>query len=126
MSFKWIVFVVMVWVVVSLLVGVVENAMIGGAIDAETGEPIQTSVLNDLMTSPVFTGQTLGAKMSAVFNDEKFWGAIFSMTIFRFPAIFYGGWVFLQWVFFFPFCIAFVIMMGGWLLAHIPIVGRGT
>lgn len=126
MAFKWIVFVVTAWIVVSLLVGVVDNTMIGGAIDSETGEPIQTSVLNDLVTSPVFTSQTLGGRFSAVFTDLQFWSAVFAMITFNFPSIFYGAWVILQWVFFFPFCIAFLIMMGGYIMAHIPIVGRGT
>lgn len=126
MAFKWIVFVVTAWIVVSLLVGVVENVVIGGAIDPETGEPIQISVLNDLMNSPVITNQSFGAKVSALFSDDKFWIAVGAMITFRFPAIFYGAWATLQWVFFLPFCVAFIIMMGGYMAAHIPLVGRGT
>ena len=126
MAFKWIVFVLTAWIVVSLLVGVVDNAMIGGTIDPDTGEPTATSVLNDLMTSPVITNQSFGAKFSAVFTDTTFWSAIGTMMLFRFPSIFHGAWAILQWVFFFPFCVAFIIMMGGYIMAHIPIIGRGT
>ena len=126
MAFKWIVFVVTAWILVSLLGGVVENVVIGGAVDPATGLPIQTSVLNDLMSSPVMTNQSFGAKVSAMFTDTQFWSAIAAMVTFNFPAIFHGAWGMLQWAFFLPFCIAFIIMMGGYIMAHIPVIGRGT
>ena len=126
MAFKWIVFLLSAWIIVSLLVGVVENVMVGGAIDPDTGESIQIGVLNTLLNSPVITNQSLGGKFAAAFTDTQFWGAIAAMVTFHFPAIFYGAWQTLQWVFFVPFCVAFVIMMGGYIMAHIPIIGRGT
>ena len=126
MSPKWIVFILMAWIVTSMLCGVAENAVIGGAIDPETGDPIQTSVLNDLAQSKVLTAPTLGAKISAAFTDGAFWSALAHIIAFQFPAIFHGSWIIFQWVFFLPFVIAFGVCMMGYIMSHIPVIGRGS
>lgn len=110
MQFKWIVFVLTAWILVAFLVGVVEGAMVGGPIDVETGEPSATTVIYNLMNG----------SFSARAN------AFVGMMAFHFPAIFHGGYAFFQWVFFLPFIIAFAVMMLGYILAHIPVIGRGT
>lgn len=111
MGVKWVVFILMSWIIVSLLVGVVENVMIGGGIDTETGQPLTQTVLNRLMTSHVITAQSLGAKIAWAVVDTQFWGAIGSMITFDFPAIFYGGYIVFQWVFFLPFALGFGICL---------------
>lgn len=126
MSPKWIILVVMVWIILAVLVGVAEDAFIGGGIDPATGEPIQTSVLNDLMTSKTLTAPTLGARISMSFSDDVFWSAIATMMLFDFPGIFYGSWMMLQWIFFLPLMIGFAIILGGYIMAHIPVIGRGS
>lgn len=107
MSPKWFVFILMAWVAVALLVGVVEHTIVGGGTVAGTDGEAVTSVLNDLMTSKTVTAPTLGAKFTTSFTDGTFWEAIGHMMLFDFPAVFHGGWVILQWLFFMPFCIGF-------------------
>lgn len=111
MSIKWTVFVFMAWIIVSLLVGVVENVMIGGGVDLDSGQPVVRTVLNDLMTCPTITAHSLGAKIVAAFTDSKFWSAIGHMITFDFPAIFNGGYVVFQWIFFVPFSLGFAICL---------------
>jgi len=110
MQLKWIVFLVMLWMVVSLLVGVAEGALFGGAVDPVTGEPQAVSLIERAMAGSI--GERAGA----------FW----SMLWFNFPAIFSGGWEVLRWVFLLPFSIAFGVMLTGYILAHIPVFGRGS
>jgi hypothetical protein len=112
MEFKWIVVIITIWIIVSLLVGFVEAAMLGGDIDPMTGEPTQPGVLNTLMNSKI--------------TSLAFWGAVMAMATFHFPAIFYGGYVILQWIFFVPIFAAFLIMMAGYIASHIPVIGRGS
>jgi hypothetical protein len=111
MSIKWAVFILMAWVIVSLLVGVAENAMLGGGVDADTGLPVTHTVLNDLATCPTITAHSLDAKIVSAFTDTKFWSAIGHMITFDFPAIFNGGWVVFQWIFFLPFALGFGICL---------------
>lgn len=110
MEVKWIILLVSAWIVVALLAGVAQDTMIGGdTIDPDTGESITTSTLNDL----------------AVGSFSQRAHAIVSVMSFDFPAIFHGGWAILRWIFFLPFVIAFGIMMLAYILAHIPVIGRG-
>lgn len=109
MQFKYIVFVLMAWVVTALLVGVAEGSIVGGAADPVTGETASTT-LEVFLTGDFFA---------------RGW-AMVNMMFFNFPNLFSGGWAILQWIFFIPFSAAFGIMMAGYVLAHIPIVGRGT
>jgi len=110
MTFKWIVFVVMGWIVVALLVGVAEGVMVGGAIVSVTGAPQATSTLNSFLSGDFFQRA----------------GALANMVTFNFPSIFTGSWAILRWIFFIPFVTAFGIMMLGYILAHIPVIGRGS
>ena len=110
MQLKWIAFVLMAWVITSLLVGVAAGALVGGTIDPHTGETLTAITINDLMHGDFFTRA----------------GALGNMMVFNFPSVFYGGWAILRWIFFIPFAAAFGVMMLGYLLAHIPIIGRGT
>jgi len=112
MEMKWIVLVISAWIVVSLLVGVVEGLIMGGDIDPMTGESVQPGVLNTLL--------------SAKITSLAFWGAVVNMASFHFPSIFYGEWAILQWIFFLPISIAFLIMMAGYIASHIPVIGRGS
>lgn len=110
MQFKWIVFVLMVWILVAFLVGVVEGVMVGGPIDPETGVASATTIIHDLMNGSFFARAN----------------AFVGMMAFDFPTIFHGGYAFLKWVFFLPFVVAFAVMMLGYILAHIPVIGRGS
>ena len=112
MEFKWIVLVISIWLLLSALCGVAEGELLGGGIDPETGEAIHTSVLNTLMTNSIISA--------------SFWGAAFNMAKFNYPAVFSGSWEFLRWLFLVPLSTAFIIMFGGWIAAHIPVIGRGT
>jgi len=103
MQLKYIVFLIMTWIVVSLLVGIAEHVIVGGAVDPATGLPYATSMLIELTTG--------------TFPEKA--GAAMALASFNFPAIFYGAWGYVRWIFFLPFGIAFGIMMGGWLFSYI-------
>ncbi len=105
MSFKIIVFVTTIWIVVSLICGAIEGALLG------SGGASQ-DVLSTLMESD--------------FGSSSFWGALVAMITFDFPTLFQGPYAILQWVFFLPLLLAFGVMFGGFILAHIPLIGRGT
>ena len=106
MTFKWIIFTVSVWIVLSFLCGIVEGALLSGG----TGE----------------TQSTLNTLMKANFASMDFWKSLGSMIVFNFPALFTGSYKMLQWIFFLPLAMAFGMMMGGFILSHIPVIGRGT
>lgn len=110
MDFKWIVFVVMAWIVVALLAGVAEGSLVGGSYDPDTGEPTAAGTLSSFLDGDFFQRA----------------GALADMMTFNFPAIFTGSWAILRWIFFIPFVTAFAVTMLGYILAHIPVVGRGS
>jgi len=99
MSFKWVVLIVSIWIVLSLLGGIMEGAYVGGS---------EQSTLNTLMSSRVMTSTSIWGKIAGVFTDGAFWDALFTMMMFRF-AMFTGEWVILQWIFFLPLLVAFVV-----------------
>lgn len=107
MSFKIILFTVTTWMVLSLLCGVCEGALMSTAEGAASVSNISTLAQGD-------------------FASWTFWKTIGNMITFNFPYLFTGPYVILQWVFFVPLVLAFGIMMGGFILAHIPLIGRGT
>lgn len=110
MQFKYIVFILMAWIILSLLVGIAEHVVVGGAVDPATGLPYATSMLAELTTGH--------------FSAKA--GAAIALASFNFPAIFYGAWGYVRWIFFLPFGIAFAIMMGGWIFSYIRGGGGGS
>jgi len=110
MQFKYIVFLLMAWIVVTLLVGIAEHVVVGGAVDPATGLPYAISMLTTLTTGG--------------FAEKG--GAVVALASFNFPAIFYGAWGYIRWIFFLPFGIAFMIMMGGWLFSYLRGGGGGS
>ena len=107
MSFKLIVFVVTTWIVLSLLCGICEGVLLSSASGG-------ASVAN------------ISVLMEFDIGNRDFWDTVGNMITFNFPYLFTGPYVILQCVFFLPFAVAFGIMFGGYILAHIPIIGRGT
>jgi len=99
MQFKWVVLVTSIWILLALLGGVMEGAYLTGG---------EQSTLNTIMSSKVMTSTTIWGRIAGVFTDGAFWNALFSMLMFDF-AMFEGEWVILQWVFFLPILVAFVV-----------------
>lgn len=110
MQVKWIVLILMSWIVVALLVGVVEGVLVGGAYDSVTGEPEAAILINQLADGGFFERAN----------------ALAHMMFFDFETVFYGAWGILQWIFFLPFAVAFAVVALGWVLSHIPVIGRGS
>jgi len=103
MSFKWLFYTVTVWTVLAFLCGLVEGAMVTAGAQ-----------------------NTLNTIMQSDFASSAFWSSLADMMTFNFPALFSGSYTMLRWVFFMPLALTFGVMMGGFILSHIPIIGRGS
>ena len=97
----WIIGIVMAFVILSIVMGVAENAYISAN---------ETSVLSTLgrpfLETTAFGGIT--AAIGMVFSGE-FWGAMWRMLSWDYPAVFYGAWEIVRFVFLIPLSIGFVI-----------------
>ena len=99
MSPKWIILVVSIWVVLGLIGGVMEGAYMGHG---------EHSTLNRLVTSQVMSSTTLWGRISGVFTDGDFWGALAKLITFDL-AMFVGAWEIFKWILFFPLTVALVL-----------------
>lgn len=106
MTFRIIVFTATIWIVLSFLCGICEGALLSG----EDGA----------------TQSTLNTLANSDFASWEFAKALGKMIMFDYPTMFEGSWAMVQWIFFLPLAIGFGVMFAGFVISHIPLIGRGT